>query len=270
MAFVQQAENDVNATAQTSVNTTLGSNVGANRVVIWVVFYISNTVRTVTMSGGSGVTYTEAGSVTCTGGATNQQYHWGYAKVPSSQSLTVTATLSGSGDYPGIYLQERDDLDYTTPATANEDAGRRTNAASAGSSLTSGLTPTLAYPDCFVVGLTNNYSSGATPTAGAGWTDHGEIWDYGSAGSEYGRVISKTVSSTAAVQSEFVSVNSNFSDILVFVYKLDTGGGGPTAGLKMKMFANGDVKIANLVELSGAANKLYANGTYVTSQFIEV
>lgn len=220
MAFVQHVQNDVNATAQTVVSATLPSSVGANRVVIWAVFYISNTARTVTMSGGSSVTYTQSGTVTCTGGTTAQQYHFGYAKVPSSQSLTVTATLSGSGDYPAIYLMERDDLDYTTPAVANEDAGRRTNTASSGSSLTSGLTSTLTNTNNFVLGLSNNYSAGTPPAAGSGWTNHGVIWDYGSAGGEYGRVISKTVSSFNAVQSEFVSPNSNFFDILVVVYKL--------------------------------------------------
>lgn len=55
-----------------------------------------------------------------------------------------------------------------------------------------------------------------------------------------------------------------------YIISLSSSASGDTPGLKMKMFANGDVQIANMVELSGATNKLYANGTYVTSQFIEV
>jgi hypothetical protein len=43
----------------------------------------------------------------------------------------------------------------------------------------------------------------------------------------------------------------------------------PITGPKMRMFANGDVQIVNLVEIAGAQNKLYANGTYVCSEFIE-
>lgn len=242
MGFVQHANNEVNATG-TSVSATLPSAVGANRVVLWVVFYVNDSFRTVTMSGGSGVTYTEAGLVTCTGGAAADQYHWGYAKVPTSQSLTVTATLSNSGDFPSIYLMERDDIDYNNPATANEDAGRRTNAATSGQPLTSGFTPTLAYPDSFVLGLTNDYSAGASPTAGSGWTSHGVIWDYGTPGDDYGTVISKSVSSTTALESEFVSPNSNFFDVLAFVYRLAS-----TQDIRFKQYANGAFQALQFIE----------------------
>lgn len=39
---------------------------------------------------------------------------------------------------------------------------------------------------------------------------------------------------------------------------------------EMRMFSNNAVQVIQIVETSGAQNKLHSNGTFVSSQFIEV
>jgi hypothetical protein len=62
---------------------------------------------------------------------------------------------------------------------------------------------------------------------------------------------------------------------------LDASPSGPATDATIDNFIAGNVtsssttvygpaiQVSNMIEVAGAANKLYANGTYVTSQFIE-
>jgi hypothetical protein len=283
MAFIQHGHNSAGGAGTTTIpSVAMGSNVTNGNVLVWICAYTNASQRTLTLSGG-GLTYTEMG-VFAVGG--DIQYHWGYAKVTSTQALTVTGSVSNSVTYPGLYVMERDDIDYTTPATAGEYAAARPTGPG---TLSSGSTPTLTYANSIQIGFGINYISAVAPTATAGYTDHGTIWNFGG-GSPWSRVVSKLLSSTTAVSTTVSASTSEQYDVVTLIFKQEpvqlgivkakqysngafqatrfveasTGG-----NIKMKLYANGDVQIANLAEVSGSPNKLHANGTHICSQFIE-
>jgi hypothetical protein len=183
--------------------------------------------------------------------------------VVNSGSSQVVLDLSTSPSTPTVTgavidIQEWSGLG-AVDQTANALATSTTN-----HTITSGTTT--QADELVVAVMTTTGNPGAT-TFPSGYTTIYDNLD-GASPTVYGAAVYKTVSAIGTQTATWTLTSATNGRLAIATYIILADVGIPS-GIKMKMFANGDVKIANIVEVAGAANKLYANGTYVSSQFIE-
>lgn len=154
---------------------------------------------------------------------------------------------------------------------------------SGGTKCWSGPSPTLIQQPALMIAFASDDTGSGTATAGTGFTDLGTFWN-GVAGTG-ARMESQVLTSTAPANAVFgISVNEGFFVIASFFantqptrlyangqFRSNTfieGGSQLGGGLCMKLYANGNTQILNMVESTGIS-RLYANGTYSTNNFSE-
>lgn len=182
------------------------SDVTAGRVFFWFIAYsfdANTTPRTISFSS-SRLQFTQSNAVIVAG--VTGVHNYGFAIATSSGSTNATATFSTAIDYPGFYIQERDDID---PAVSYGIEDAYIAITGTGTHI-SNNTPFLAKPNSVIFGVGENWDGPNPPAAVAGFTDHGSFLNYG-AGSPATRFVSKVLNSGNPTNVSFTaSINNQY------------------------------------------------------------
>lgn len=201
-AFVQQKDAIVLSAGTTATTPNTDSALTAGNIVFWCATYGSSSSKTVTMSDSSGLlSFTQCGSIF---NATDDgSLVWGYAVVNTSGVTAVTATISSSVSFTGVYIAEYSGLSLT-PYTSGEAVAFRSAAPGTGTdAITSGNTPSLATVPAAVVGFCFDRAGANAPAAGTGFTGLSSVW------SGYGVSEHKRVTANSAVAATFTASNGS-------------------------------------------------------------
>ena len=208
MAVVQNISASDNTTAVTGLASavTFASPVTAGNVIVgFVLLGATSSLISATYTPALGLTPVTIANYYA-GAATNANFQAFYIKVTTSGTFSLNATWSASGNYPALYMEERNDISFSNPFTAGNSAFQTTTFGTGTDAVTSGSTPTLSTPIGVLLGFARGALGAPGPTAaGTGFTDEGYFWSYGGVFPNMLRVEWKALTSTAAVASTFTN-----------------------------------------------------------------
>ena len=210
-AYVQDVQNSTGSTSAIGVATgNFGSANTAGNLLVVAVLYDGSSSGGLTglgtvVSDTLGNTYTLIDTVSDPTLALQVGLY--YAKNIAGGTNSVAVNYSGApaaAYYKGVFAAEYSGLDTSTPFTTGQFAGQeQTSSTGAANELTSGSTPSLAKQPVAVVGFSAIlHSVQGAPSAGTGFTQRDQFWDFGNAAT-FACLEDKRATSTAAVTSTF-------------------------------------------------------------------
>lgn len=198
-AFVQQNAND-NAASATTITVTLTPTAG-NLLVFCITGDALDTVSIALSDNlGSHNTFVQIGTDLVTAPGSDQRCAWYYAENCKGGATTFTATFSAGTRFRAIYVGEYSGI-ATTSSFLN---GARAENASPGTgtdAVTSGNANATSQP-ALVWGFALDIFTGATPSAGTGFTARTGVW---STNTCLGRPEDKRVTATGNVAATFTT-----------------------------------------------------------------